>query len=82
VSAGIDAIHLPATLLVELADQFQQLESGGVDVGGQFGNFIAQAFQFGQTGGIGTTAEFGNRAGVVHGSSPSKNNCNNIQYQQ
>jgi len=45
VGARIDTLTSPALFYIEDADQFQQLKGGCVDMGGQFGDFVTQAFQ-------------------------------------
>jgi len=39
----MDAGSVPAALLVETADQLQQLIGSGIEVGAHLGDFIAQA---------------------------------------
>ncbi len=46
VGARLEA-PVPALSLVELADQHQETVSGGMDVGGEFGDLIAQALEVG-----------------------------------
>jgi len=45
VSARINAITTLALFFVEDADQLQQLKGGGMDVGGQFGDFLTEAIE-------------------------------------
>jgi hypothetical protein len=45
VGARRQAPQVPAFQFIELADLFQQQKSRGVNVGGKFGDFLAEAGQ-------------------------------------
>jgi len=43
VGARVDAGAVPAAFLVEGSDQAEKFESPGVEMGGKFGDFVAEA---------------------------------------
>ena len=47
VGARLEA-HGPALSLVELTDQHQQTVGGGIDVGGEFGDLVAESLEVGE----------------------------------
>jgi len=63
----MNPVALPAALFVEGADQFEELERGGVDVGGEFGDSVGQARRGVLAPGIGKKACSGVLAWFGHG---------------
>jgi len=53
VRAGTDALARPAFFSIELADQLQQAEGAGIEVGGQLGDVVRQVVQPGHAWVIG-----------------------------
>jgi len=52
----VEKIAGTTLFFIKDSDQLQQLEGGGVDVGRQFGDFLAEAFQITEVFGVGEMA--------------------------